>query len=547
MRVFDKYLIPLSAAALLICSCGGKDDPTRPVKNHTAEGDGFTELVPQTQDIQLAADTIPDFSRVGYHYGDDSFPDYANVVQLPSPEEIGGDATEVIQSAIDNAPYGSVIQFRPGRYIVDGLLIVDRDGIILRGAPDLGTEIFARGTVPIEDVPPTSDSSFFNCVRPLINIGVSKSERVVRTSLLLMSRTTIRNTDDVLIEDHSEPWRVAGLGLNSAFSTTEGEGSNIVEDAFCGSSFVTVHDASAFSPGQDVVVYRPGTQKWIDDLQMSAEYLGEDGCWKPDAYSMRWERKVKAVVGNRIYFDIPLVMSVTSEYGGGVVRPCNARRVRECGVENLKLISDYNEDRNYIVNGREVKGDVYHAVSAIVFYGAEHCWVKNVETWYFSESAVAIAGGAKNISVQDCCQQEPAGYVIGGLRYAFHISAGQQSIVRDCESNFDRHQFVTGPRVPGPNVFLYCEGKNAYADVGPHQRWATGTLYDHVATNATIAARNTGLSGTGHGWQGTNQVFWSCSAGAGYDVKSPFVTGNNYWIDGGSVSLYESQRRKDGQ
>ena len=119
--------------------------------------------------------------------------------------------------------------------------------------------------------------------------------------------------------------------------------------------------------------------------------------------------------------------------------------------------------------------------------------------------------------------------------------------MRNCESNFDRHQFVTGPRVPGPNVFLYCEGKNAYADVGPHQRWATGTLYDHVATNATIAARNTGLSGTGHGWQGTNQVFWSCSAGAGYDVQSPFVTGNNYWIDGGSVSLYESQRRKDGQ
>ena len=537
MSVFNKYWILLSAVALVLSSC--REAAPEKLRDVTLDSGGFSGLAVEFPDVQLGDDTIPDFSMVGYRHGDEIFPDYSNVVNLPAPSAIEGDATQIIQNAIDNAPSGSVIQFAAGHYIVDGMLILDKDGIILRGAGNGDTEIFARGTTALDDVNPAADSVFYPSVRPLVNVGVSNTPRTAEKNLLLISKITIQNMDSRLLEDHPNPWHVRGTGFNSGFKRKVLPGSEIVEDAFCGSRFVTVRDASVFSPGQDVVLFRAATQAWIDDLVMT-EY------WTASDFSMYWERKITAIVGNRLYFDAPLVMSITREYGGGQVHPCSTTRVTGCGIENLSFISDYNGGRNYLYNGKEVKGDIYHATSAIVFHGAENCWVKDVATKYFCESAVDMTSASKNITVQNCHQYEPAGYITGGLRYGFHISGGQQCLVRECTSDFDRHQFVTGARVPGPNVFLNCSASNAYSDVGPHQRWATGTLYDHVTSDNSIKARNAGASGTGHGWQGVNQVFWSCSAPV-HDVQSPTVTGYNYWIDDNPVSLYETQRNKRNQ
>jgi hypothetical protein len=97
----------------------------------------------------------------------------------------------------------------------------------------------------------------------------------------------------------------------------------------------------------------------------------------------------------------------------------------------------------------------------------------------------------------------------GGRRYPFQIE-GQSAynLIQRCYTEDARHDFATGSRVPGPNVFLDNYGRDAFTDSGPHHRYATGELYDNVLARE-LKVRNRGASGTGHGWSGAQQVFWN--------------------------------------
>ncbi|MGN1046098.1 MAG: hypothetical protein ACI4QG_03280, partial [Candidatus Cryptobacteroides sp.] len=549
LQEYDFYCINLDLkrmkAYISVTGSEAEDFTLEEDEDITLPGSGFVELVQEHPEDQLTEDIIPDFSTVGYRWGEKPFPDYSNVIELPEPS--GEDDTATIQNAIDNAPERSVIQFAKGRYIVDGMIVLDKDYVILRGYGLRETEIFARGTLPLDGVDPSATGVYYPVIRHLINVGVTdRADRTAQYSNSIAA-VTVENLEGRVIESHPDAWTVKGLGLKSTSTRILGQGTAIIRDAYCGSEFVTVADVSSFNPGDKVVVYRPATQEWIHDLKMDSiiKALDDPGTivqWTPAAYGMYWERVVKAVKGDRLYFDAPLVMSVTEEYGGGSVIHCSRQRVKECGIENLKIVSDYNPDRNSTAYGT---GDIYHSDNAITFYGAEHCWVKDVHTYHFSESAVAMSSGAKNITVQDCAQFEPTGYECGGLRYAFHINGGQYCLVKDCTTQRDRHQFVTAAKVPGPNVFLRCSSTDALTTIGPHQRWATGTLYDHVWTNKGVCAHDVGKSGTGQGWQGVNQVFWCCR-GSWYFMQDPWVTGKNYalgctYLNGDPAVLSEYQ------
>jgi len=102
-------------------------------------------------------------------------------------------------------------------------------------------------------------------------------------------------------------------------------------------------------------------------------------------------------------------------------------------------------------------------------------------------------------------------------------------LVKNCESTEARHDYVTGARVCGPNVFYNCTTKNAHADIGPHHRWATGTLYDNIDTDGQINVQDRGNMGSGHGWAGVTQVVWNCRSPK-TAVQSPWVSGKNYCI-----------------
>jgi hypothetical protein len=153
-----------------------------------------------------------------------------------------------------------------------------------------------------------------------------------------------------------------------------------------------------------------------------------------------------------------------------------------------------------------------------------------------------MADGARYITVTDCTSLHPVSVITGSRRYAFHIGRGEMCLVKNCRAEEDRHAFVVGPRDSGPNVFAFCESVKTISDVGPHQRWAMGTLYDNQITDNLLAVQDGGNNGTGHGWRGTNFILWNCTA-ARLVCQSPWATGLNWCV--GCIGAREPGRLKD--
>jgi hypothetical protein len=118
--------------------------------------------------------------------------------------------------------------------------------------------------------------------------------------------------------------------------------------------------------------------------------------------------------------------------------------------------------------------------------------------------------------------------ITGSRRYSFN-NDGQQNLFMDCHATDGRHDYVTGAKVCGPNVFYNCTAKRTHADIGPHHRWSTGTLYDNINTDGEINIQDRGNYGSGHGWVGVTQILWNCTAKTA-TVQSPYVNGKNYSI-----------------
>lgn len=85
---------------------------------------------------------IPDFSRVGYHHGDKSIPDYP-VTKTVYPVE-KGDSRQRIQDAIDEVSrmqpdkdgHRGTVLLKRGVYHVHGTIHINASGVILTGEGD---------------------------------------------------------------------------------------------------------------------------------------------------------------------------------------------------------------------------------------------------------------------------------------------------------------------------------------------------------------------------------------------------------------------------
>ncbi len=155
---------------------------------------------------------------------------------------------------------------------------------------------------------------------------------------------------------------------------------------------------------------------------------------------------------------------------------------------------------------------------------------------YFGYSCVNLGEFARNVTVDSCRYLQPKSIITGGRRYSFN-NDGQLNLVKNCFASEGRHDYVTGARVMGPNVFYNCRSEKAKADIGPHHRWATGTLYDNIITDGEINMQDRGNWGTGHGWSGVNQVFWNCTASKAA-IQDPWVSGRNYVIGMKALKIY---------
>lgn len=431
-------------------------------------------------------DVIPDFSRVGYRFGDEEIPDYPVAVTLTPPSD-GSDATVMIQEALDEAAGScSAVLLKKGVYNISDTLRIDMDGVVLRGE---GQETVLRAT------------------------GVSQR------SLITLGRRTSRRT-----------------GASSA----------IVDDYTpVGQMWVRVEDPSLFAVGDRVAIYRRPNAKWVADLHMDRIPQNSSGSvsqWNYRAYYIWWERFVTAVEGDVVRLDNPVVMALESEYlGENLLCHVSWDRTVESGVENLRMESGYDPS---VLDSQGRETDEAHAWTAVTVASAEHCWVRDVTCAHFGYALADILSGAKNITVKDCVSTAPVSKVTGSRRYAFHLNGGEQCLIENCVAEDDRHGFITASKVPGPNVFLECRMVRALSDMGPHQRWATGVLYDCCSTDGLLAVQDRDNWGTGQGWAGVNFVLWNCSA-ATLTCQSPWVSGQN-WCIGCTGSRSDGREYADG-
>ena len=447
--------------------------------------------------------TIPDFSYAGYMGGGVALPTDINIEATVYPEE--GDDARRIQAAIDLVEaiepdqngFRGVVLIKAGHYSLERVLIIRESGVVLRGEGQGLNGTVLHSNLRVE-----------HNVISILGAGGTNRDPLSETAIA---------SDYVPVGSHS----------------------------------VELEDVSDFEIGDEIVVTRTPNQLWIDELGMDTEPLcqGKSGCngWTPESYVIDHERVITAITGNTITINIPIVDVIEDRYGGGSITKIQpTRRISQCGIENLRVQSFYDSDV-----------DESHAWTAVRLSDSENCWVKNVTGQYLSYSTVNIENGFFT-TVQDCAYIDPKSHVSGGRRYSFVIDKGLGNLFQRCYAKEGRHDFVTGSRVTGPNVFLDGLAESARSDIGPHHRWATGTLFDNILGGST-RVWNRGNSGSGHGWSGAQTMFWNIeSYGGEFRVDSPLgsmnwgvgcigtnQTGEGYWDNWGNNvqprSLYLQQ------
>jgi hypothetical protein len=435
-----------------------------------------------TPDAQ--GNTIPDFSNCGYMGGGVALPDAAVKVTLKPQAGGNGDDTQRIQRAIDdvakmpadaNGLRGAVL-LSAGTYRIGGQLKITTGGVVLRGEGDGergGTLLIAAGKEK----------------RALIDVRGK-------------SGATEDEESAVKITDQYVP-----VGARS----------------------FTVADASSFKVGEPVIVRRVGNKAWISAIGMD-RIKGRPGNesstkqWEP--FNLNFERVITAIDGNKVTIDAPIVCAIEQRWGGGsLMKSDDAGRIEQVGIEHLRGDSEFDPKVTKQERGKSYPADENHADYLVSLANVKNAWVRNVTAVHFYNGVSNIVGGAKWVTVQDSRSLEPVSEITGGRRYPFAISGGQLSLYLRCYSSEDRHAFVVGSRVCGPNAFVECVSENAHATSEPHHRWSVGGLYDCVKAN--IAFQDRQWMGSGHGWAGANYVAWNCE-GSLVCQKPP--TANNWAI-----------------
>jgi len=410
---------------------------------------------------------IPDFSHVGYYQGDKEIADVPIIKTVNANEN--GDSQELLQNAIDEVAK-----------------------LPLNKAGFRGTILLKKGMYKIPGT-----------------ITITKSGIVLRGEG--------ENATKLVATGKGQRSLIVFSGDGNLKETA---GTKVqIQNKFVpvGTFSFTVSDASKFKAGDDIVVYRPGTTQWIKDLQMD-QIEARDGTkqWQPNEYNLQFERQITKIEGNKITIDNPIVMEMEQKYGGAeIFKASFDGRINDVGIENMFIESEYATDI-----------DEDHGWVAVEFSKVKNAWVRNITTRYFGYAAVSIKSNSKQITVKDSKCLDAKSIITGGRRYSFN-NDGQLNLFMNLESTEARHDYVTGAKTLGPNVFYNCKATKTHADIGPHHRWAVGTLFDNITTDGEINVQDRGNWGSGHGWAGVTQVLWNCKVKRAA-VQNPWAGGQNY-------------------
>ena len=417
--------------------------------------------------------TLPDFSNVGYMDGTIGLPVGEVPVKITlNPTPSGEDRTR-IQEAIDqvcNMP-------------------LDANGF--RGAVLLkkGTYRLNDGTIPV-----LTDGMGY-ALRIWASGVVLRGEGQGADGTILYSDFALNHTM-ITLEPLSQ-------------TTSETIMTRITDDYVgTGSKTFTVANAGSFAVGDNIMVRFTPNATWFSDLKVDKDgyIVDPTDYWDATAgaFNIGFKRKIIAKVGNTITIDCSIVQPMQTKYGGGEIKKYTTTgRLNKCGVEDLRIVGIQDGGSPGVSgNGNRLRVGIRPRF-------LDNSWIHGVTVTRTSESAV-MTWGVMNVTVQECAYIDPRGAISGGWRYSFSLDAGSTRVLfQRCYSDYGRHDFVTHGRIPGPNVFVDCYSANGLSALGPHYRWATGTLFDNIKAPQTYMAINIFDLSNGHAWCGAQTVGWN--------------------------------------
>ena len=424
---------------------------------------GFAQGYAQTFALQVKDDRITylndeqgnrilDFSYCGYKGSEQDIPSVRNAVFVPWT---AGDNTSRIQRAIDYVAslvpdasgFRGAVLLDQGEFSLSGSLRINASGIVLRGVDKEKTILLKKG--------------------------------VDRGALIYME-----GTDDLKIQDT--------LQVLSKYVPVNARTLEVVS-------------GTSLRKGDRVLVNRPSGKEWIASLGCDIFGGGISALgWKEGDMVLTWDRTVTEVNGNQITLDAPLTVALDAKYGtSSVITYQWNGRIRECGVENMTLISDY--DKRY-------PKDEDHCWTGISIEDAKDCWVRRVSFKHFAGSAILVQRTGSQIMVEDCISREPVSE-IGGMRRCTFYTLGQLTLFQRCYSEQGIHDFAAGYCAAGPNAFVQCDSYESLGFSGSIDAWACGLLFDVVNIDGhNLSFKNLGQDKNGAGWNTANSLFWQCTA-----------------------------------
>jgi hypothetical protein len=278
-----------------------------------------------------------------------------------------------------------------------------------------------------------------------------------------------------------------------------------ITDAYVGSGLFgfRVQSAAGYAVGDKIFVRFTPNETWLDETYANSYMDSGSLLWDTQTYTINYERIITHINGDSITIHSPVILPMQTKYGGGeiVKLSFNSQRLHNVGVENMRLIGVGVTATCAADNPNRLNHAVY-------FEYTGNSWLKGITVEHTANSLINL-WDSHYITVEECASLKPLGPKTGGYRYAFYINAASShNLIQRTYSDDGRHDYVLGPRIPGPNVFLDGVSERGGTQ-GPHQRWATGTLFDNLKMQSLIALEHRGNSGSGHSWAGIQSVIWN--------------------------------------
>jgi hypothetical protein len=287
-----------------------------------------------------------------------------------------------------------------------------------------------------------------------------------------------------------------------------------------GAQVITVDAPDGFfSLGDRIIVQWNMTAAFIHALGMDHIPPRRDGGevrqWPTDM-ALRFDRRIvaleKADKGYRLKLDAALTQRMPKEDNPVVWKYEYPGRISQIGVENLRsdgAVFRKAPDYNNPSIPHKTDGSFFDSIFS-EFDAVENAWMRNVEVENYN-NVVFVDEHARAITVEDVegdhiDTPEKQGHA---APFAFEIDGSQVLMQRVNLTGRLNHVWATQARVAGPNVFRDSWAKGDDLDAGPHQRWATGTLWEQLTLRGKYDDYNQWNLGSGHGWAGAYNVLFN--------------------------------------